>query len=428
MRIEKRVIYGEIILSLCGMVGFLVVNNTSIVMAHVAMLLMICFVAMSLVGFDLMHPYVWFSGFFGLYSIGYPLLYVKGYTKRIIYSKNALLLEMLALVVMLLVITPKKNKKLQDVELNRCSINLGVLNKVIYIVLVGLIMLGGLLVIKNGFSGKEDIYNSGNILLNMIFKMPLILSLFYTISIITIYGRTGKFQTKQMLITMCALLFLTLFSGERDFIFRFVILNVFILWYLKKIEIKHIVILIPIALAGFILSSSYKYYFLTGNMSVSGGDFWYSVLSGEFESASRNLQEVVNHSVWTLGIKGYRQIFFDIIGVFYSGIESTTAWYNNVFYKNSTTQYGFSLVGEGYVIGGALGVVCLFVLVGLIIKWFYKNANRSNYMLAAYMYFTTIVIYSIRADFSTILSGIVKQICIVLLILYIAEKVGRMNS
>ena len=339
-----------------------------------------------------------------------------------------MLLQLLALIVFLLVTTPHKNDKVDQVELTTLSFDLGLLNRIIYILLIVLVLLGGALVIKNGFSGKADVYETGGIFLKMIFRTPLILSMFYAISVITSFARNGKFPLSQMLITMSALLFITLFSGERDFIFRFVILNVFIMWFLKALKLKHLFILGPIAMIGIVLSSNYKYYFLTGNISRSNGGFLHSLIAGEFESASRNLQELINNASYTKGVKGFRQIAFDVMGSVYSGYESTTSWFTNTFYPNSVTQYGFTLVGEGYVIAGVFGIIVLFLIVGLITKWFYMNASNSNYKLAAYMYFITVVIYSIRADLSTILAGIVKQIYLVLLILYIAENLSKIHE
>lgn len=426
--IDKRDFYKEIVLIIVAVLACFIICLNSSIIWHISAMVFVSFVAMLLVGFDLMHPYVWFTGFFCLYSIGYPLMVLIGYGTRIEYTKESMLLQLLALIVFLLVTTPHKNDKVDQVELTTLSFDLGLLNRIIYILLIVLVLLGGALVIKNGFSGKADVYETGGIFLKMIFRTPLILSMFYAISVITSFARNGKFPLSQMLITMSALLFITLFSGERDFIFRFVILNVFIMWFLKALKLKHLFILGPIAMIGIVLSSNYKYYFLTGNISRSNGGFLHSLIAGEFESASRNLQELINNASYTKGVKGFRQIAFDVMGSVYSGYESTTSWFTNTFYPNSVTQYGFTLVGEGYVIAGVFGIIVLFLIVGLITKWFYMNASNSNYKLAAYMYFITVVIYSIRADLSTILAGIVKQIYLVLLILYIAENLSKIHE
>lgn len=428
MLVEKKVFYKELELILCGLIAYCVISNSSSVMMHIFMIVLVCLNAMLLVNFDFMHPYVWFSAFFGLYSVGYPLIVAMGLSNRIVYTKESILLELLALMVLLLIVSPKKNESLNNVELDKVSFDFGIFNRLLYVLLVLLIVLGCVLVVRNGFSGKEDVYSLGSTILKMIFRLPLICSLLYTLSVITIYAKTQKFPFKQMFITTGALLCITLFSGERDFIFRFCILNVFILWYLKLLKLKHFFVLVPVGVFGTIMSSSYKYYFLTGNISMLNGSVLYLFLSGEFESSSRNLQELINNSSYTMGIKGFQQLFYDFIAAFYSGVESTTSWFNSTFYGNSIIQYGFSLVGEGYVIGGTLGVVILFCIVGLIIKWFYRNANKSNYMLAAYMYFNTIVMYSIRADLSTIIAGIVKQIYLVLFILYLTETLSRKRT
>ena len=139
--------------------------------------------------------------------------------------------------------------------------------------------------------------------------------------------------------------------------------------------------MIPIIIVLIPLSSSYKYYFLTGSASVTNNNIIYAFLSGEFESATRNLQALINNSSSTLGVKGLGQIVRDVVAVFNSSIESSTSWFNNTFYPTSKTQYGFTLVGEGYIIAGALGVVLVFAIIGIIIRIMYKKAYNNMYLL-----------------------------------------------
>ncbi|MFQ8582261.1 MAG: O-antigen polymerase [Holdemania massiliensis] len=227
---------------------------------------------------------------------------------------------------------------------------------------------------------------------------------------------------------MLKILVITLFSGERDFIFRFILINILILWVLKILKTKQLIILVPLLFLLIPLSSMFKYYFLRGSVNTLNTNVFHSLFSGEFESASRNLQILINCFDQTNGIKGFSQIILDLVSVFDSSINSTSTWFNSMFYSGSQTQYGFSLVGEGYLIGGYFGVVFLFMLIGVIIKIFYVFSNRNLYLLAAYLYFITITIYSIRGDFGIILSGIAKQICLVLSIVYLCQKISFLKS
>lgn len=152
----------------------------------------------------------------------------------------------------------------------------------------------------------------------------------------------------------------------------------------------------------------------------------HSIFAAEFESAATNLQVVLNHSSSTNGMLGFKQILYDVAGGFFSDIQSTGSLFHQMYYSNSRyVQYGFSLVGEGYFIAGALGVVILFIFVGLIIKFFFLYHRQNIYTVASYFYFITLVIYSIRGDFSVITAGLVKQIGFVVIILYVFEKLSK---
>lgn len=425
MYINKQELFRRIELLVLGVIAYFVITVSSSITVHVLTMIVISLIAMCMVNFNLMHPYVWFSGFFCLYSIGYPLILILGYSSKVGYSKETILYELLALITFLIIVgpsSPNKEKKLDEAKFN---INLGVLNKIIYLALVIVIVFGAVYVSKKGFSGKDEIYNSGSTVLVMVFRLPLILTILYTLSVTATYYRENKFPFNQACLTFIALVLITLFSGERDFIFRFVLINVFILWFLGIIKAKHLIILIPLAILLLPLSSTYKYYFLSGTKSYSNNGLIYSFLSGEFESVSRNLQTLINNRFFTLGTKGVEQLLIDFLAVFSRSIKSLTSWFNSTFYPASKTQYGFTLVGEGYVIAGAVGILLVFIIVGLITKTMYWKAYRNIYSLTAYVYFITVIIYSIRGDLSTIYSALIKQIFLVIFIIYFLEKMGK---
>lgn len=425
MFVEKNTIIKIFHLTWITLMAAVGIYISDSLMIHVFLVLIVCTCAILEVNFDLLHPYTWFSGFMGLYSVAYPLICVMGFPSKVGYSKDTMLYQLLYIYVSLLVITPAFNKDKNNTEKGRMNVDIGVFNRLIYFLMSFLIIVGSIIVYKRGFSGKDDIYMSGDLILLMIFRLPLILTLLYTILVLSIYSKTKKFPFKQMIITAGVLLFITLFSGERDFIFRFLIANIMILWALNILRLKHIFVIAPAFIIILPLSSSYKYFFLTGISTNTNSNLIYSFLSGEFESATRNLQMLINHSDYTKGIKGISLLFDDIVSTFCSNISSPTAWFNETFYPMSKTQYGFTLVGEGYIIGGVLGVIILAMIVGIIVKLFYKNAYKSIYFFAAYIYFITVTVYSIRGDFGTICSALIKQILLVILILKILEKLGK---
>lgn len=425
MYVKRISLQKELKLIVVAIIACTIVIFSNSLYLHILSLLMVCVTAIILVNGELMHPYFWFSAFFGLYSCAYPLMLAMGITAGIGYTKSTMLYQLLALITALLIIGPDNPREDNSLIQNNYNINLGVLNKIIYILLIALIICGALFVYQSGFSGKDDIYNSGNKFLIIIFRLPLILTMLYTLSVMISYSKYGKFPVKQTIITLIALVLITLFSGERDFIFRFLMVNIFVLWFIRKVRIQHLIAMVPVLALLLPLSSTYKYYFLTGTASITNNNIIYSFLSGEFESAARNMQKLINNSSYTMGVKGLKQIGLDLLSVFDSSIKSPTAWFNNTYYPTSKTQYGFTLVGEGYIIAGTIGIVLVFVIVGLIIRLMYKKAYNNIYSLAAYIYFITIIIYSIRADLSTVYAALIKQVFMVLFILRIMEKLSK---
>ena len=78
--------------------------------------------------------------------------------------------------------------------------------------------------------------------------------------------------------------------------------------------------------------------------------------------------------------------------------------------------------------GGMVGIIFLFVLLGILVKVFYINAYKNVYTLSSYLYFITVIIYAIRCDFGLILSAVTKQIGLVVFILWFAERLSKKRS
>lgn len=425
MLVSKKILKQYLVLSISFMIAILLVTLSDNIYVHIGSFIVFSLVAIALVKINLLHPYCWFSAFFCLYSIGHPLMYIIGFSSKIGYTKEIMYLQLLAMFVCLLFVSPKEVKYSDFKSLNGIKMNIGLFNKIILIILVISVLLASIYVIRSGYSGKGEIYELAPLIVKMVFRFPLIISLLYSISVISNYYKNGELPKREIGIIAISLVIITIFSGERDFIFRFLLITVFVLWFLNVLQVKHLLIIAPTLIALVPLSSTYKYFFLRGVKSVTNTNFLQSILAGEFESAGRNLQVLVNNSSTIKGVKGFGQIALDFISVFDSSIVSPSSWFGKTFYPNSQTQYGFTLVGEGYVIGGIIGIIVLFMIVGLIIKYFYKISNRNLYCLSGYMYFITVIIYSIRGDFGTILAAIAKQIVLVLFIVYICEKMAK---
>lgn len=419
--------YAVLILSFMVVVSVVSISNSIIV--HIICFFLFCAIQMVGLRLDLLHPYCWFSAFFALYGCGFPIIIAIGLPSRTTYTKDIMIIQLIALFTFLLVVGPHSNKRNVDVSTENLQIKIGVFNKIINVFLVLIILFTGIYVYRSGYSGKGQIYTEGGILLNAVFKLPLILALLSTVSFISSYSREKKVPTKQLLFSGTALLVITAFSGERDFVFRYVMMIMLAMWFFEIIKIKHLLVLAPIMALSIPLSATYKYYFtqgVTATRAVSSKSLIYSIFYGEFESASCNLQVLLNDTANTKGRFGFTQILYDIASAFYSKIPSTGAWFNQHYYPNSqNVQYGFSIVGEGYVIEGVVGIVVLMAIIALITRWYYNHATYGIYFLGGYIYYITTVIYAIRGDFSNITSALTKQIGLVITILYLAGSVSN---
>lgn len=426
MVLERDILKKYILIMFCFFIAEFLVMITNNMIYHIICMIFFSGICVIVSDFDLMHPYTWFSAFFCLYSIGLPVLTCDGNTHlRAIYTKELIEIQLLAMFVILLVIGPKKIEyKILDKKNN--TLNLGLFNKILYIGLVMTLLGVAVYLSKSGLGGKASIYENGSSLLLILFRLPLFLTMLYSLLMICDWEKNEHVSLKTIIITGIPLFGITLFSGERDFVFRFLIITVIFLFYIGKLKRFHIFLLAPIGIAILILSDKYKYFLSSGLIHDSSESMISKLFAGEFEAASTNLQIVISQKMsHSLGLERY---ILDIASAFTTKIQSASSWFSDLFYAGRTVQYGFSIIGEGYVIGGVVGVIFISVIIGALIRFFYKRACKSVYWYATYLYFITVTIYAIRMDLGTILSAIVKQIGLVLFVVLIAEKLSKKDK
>ncbi|HDR8423099.1 TPA: oligosaccharide repeat unit polymerase, partial [Bacillus cereus] len=336
-------------------------------------MVLLCIGAIIISGFDLIHPYFWYSTIFTLYSISYPILYIN--EKNTLYglSNQLMIMQWLALVVFLIIVTPTKVSRLTTLNFRRVSL----LNKRLYQFLSILIVLSVINITRSGFSTKLDIYESGNIINIIAFRAVLLLIILYIYRLTEKFLFNNQIDTGLIIKTGIVIMLMVIFSGERDILFRYVVITGLILYYFKIIKNIHLPLLIPVAVIAMPLTHVYKYYFLDGTTRVSSLDantnIFFEFLSGEFVTASRNLQVLINNSSMTEGLyNGYTILNATLRTLFLDTDFSLISWYNDTFFPQLTkTGYGFTLVGEGYVNWGYWGIVIVFSIFGLFIKLLY---------------------------------------------------------
>ncbi|MBP3917179.1 O-antigen polymerase [Clostridium sp.] len=402
--------------------GSIIFFSNSIKM-HILGMIVLCVGSMLIVKLDFAHPYVWYSGIFTLYSISYPILYLAGYHNKYGYTNELMIIQWIALVTFLIVVSP-----LDKIKLNTNSINIKNKNgRIVINVIIVMILIGSVIIKSAGYSGKNDIYLSNNTFLNLVFLLSTLLIVMYTFELVNYINKCDSIDVKLIFKVCLSLAILVMFSGERDIIFRTLVVTVMILYILGKLKNKHVMLMLPVGMLMLPLSHIYKYFFLTGNisgnMSFKLKDLLLSFLDGEFVSASRNMQILLNNESFTKGFLEGKGILNDFARIFLRTDFSNGMWFHNTFFTNSRTGYGFTMVGEGYINFGYMGVILVFTIIGLFIRYLYKNAARNIYYLTAYIYAIPLYMYAVRADLANIFSQFVKHLLLSLVLVCILKKI-----
>ncbi len=104
--------------------------------------------------------------------------------------------------------------------------------------------------------------------------------------------------------------------------------------------------------------------------------------------------------------------------------HSNQEWFNNTYLYNPNVQYGFTIVGQGYVHGGVFGIAILAALEGALTRQLYRLCSKDKYGFIIYAYTVPLIIYSTRADFGNIISPMLKYAIGVTLIVMFLERSG----
>jgi hypothetical protein len=414
-----------VILGIMMMLVNLVSTSPAFCVGCIWLYLMLVVVVM---GFDIIHPNVWFVGMLVLYNTGYLILYELGFNMEYGYSKEPIVLASLATLVFTSIM-PGRTK------------NIGLKHHVAYksgaetIVLhtMTIILIATAIIIKvSGFSGKTEIYQNHPII-TKVFSLALIYINFFVLETCASLDLNNRINFLNAVEVFVSITLLTLLSGERDLVFRLILDAALIAYYFKKISLWRFwfwgaivgIVILP-------LSVSIKYFFTAGVLTklniTNFTHVIYKFFSAEFLSASRNLQILVKDASNVKGVMNGTTLINDITTVFGYAPHSALGWFQDRFFYNRGTGMGFTLIGEGYINFGYVGVVLVYSVVALITRWLYLNRNRNIYCLYIYISSVPIFVYANRADLANILSPFVKHILLGGLLFYILrERVSIKN-
>ncbi|MGM0897046.1 MAG: O-antigen polysaccharide polymerase Wzy [Bacillota bacterium] len=392
---------------------------------YIFSILLLSFGATVSVKFNISHPYVWYTAFFTVYALGYPLLilldannpnYMYG------YSKDLFILHWIALVTFLVIVTPKK----VDIKKNRekfKTVNF-FYGKQIFWVFTFLSILFTLFMQAQGFTSKDQLASSNSTLVDFGMRFLLVYILVAAVQIVkdVIEGKKNAFYT-HTLVTFSVLVLVMLATAERDLLLRY-ILVVFFIYYVFLYTKKHSLKLTAIVTLLFLaipFSRSIKFIGLRGEKTTLEDNIIVEFINSEFHTQARNVQLILNNGEYEGVLQG-KAFIYALSKLFNVGEYSGLKWFQETFYMNNRTGMGFSLVGEGYVNLGGIGVILMFVIIGVVIKYAYAYSTKSIYFFIGYLMVIPIAIYSIRADLNNFLSQYSKQVILILLILKLTDE------
>lgn len=380
--------------------------------------------ASSLVAFDITHPYCWFSITFALYNTAYTILYVLGYDVSAGYSGLNAVYTIIAMGIVLFIVggvrIDTQNPLKKGIRINPA------LNEVVFFLLALASIAFSIILLRRGYSGKKDMQAADDIFYKLGVHIVRWMMVLMVIQMNHYFTNGFKKKTiKYLVVSVIAASFLSLCTGERDILFRAVLLIIFILFYYRIIRIRHIFLAIPAGVILMVLSVYYKYYALRGvrNTRYTTGNLIYQFLMTDFHATGRNTQFLINN-LWTKGYFGIKMFFNELfrgIVPFVSYINPSN-WYNYQVYPGSFKGQAFTLVGFGHVISGLSGVILVFIMLGLFIRFTYRNSRKSLYSLSFYLYSISIVAGSYRATLNTIVNMSIKGALVGILISWFLSK------
>lgn len=270
--LSKKDLYNFSILLFAIFFSFSIIFLSENPTFHVLALWITATVAILIVKFEISHPLVWFSSSFVLYSTGYAILYILGYLNSG-YNKENIFMPLVALTVVVLVVGVRKYGSPQFHEKKNSFLLRNNKNKkliefiLLFLILILFVSVAVLFITP--FESKNDLLANKNIFFIIGVYSTRFISFFCCFYMLLFIDIDKKKTKLFILISSILIILLSLFTGDRDAMFRFFVILIITLYVLRKISKKTIISLIPIGVIFLIASRYFKYYFVTGELKDS---------------------------------------------------------------------------------------------------------------------------------------------------------------
>lgn len=401
-------------------------QDETVALIGIIVLASTCFILSKL---DIMHPYTWFIPLFTMYIISDPILILLGLKMDFGYLYNLLLYNWIALVVIAVILGPTLlNYNKDNFSISLLDNHFKIILKPIYIISVLLTSVLFAYVIKSGISTKKDLALDSSFVTGFasffslfILSFGLLLSLHFL----------SKSKSKILLIFTFfwgALAFLII--GERNIILSLAWITLFLVNVLYKKINKTLIIITALSVIALLpFMQSLKSFAVSGEITteIDYSQFQTEIFNAEFQSASRNFHQLLSmQDYWTY--YWGETLIWDVMRSFLPFFDyiSPTEWFTQTFngdlYEIGGGR-GFSVLAEGYMNFGLLGVIIWAILLALFIKTLYKLSINNIIWLNIYILAMPIIIYVTRADFANLMSQLGKQIIIPIFTIFIAMHI-----
>lgn len=219
-----------------------------------------------------------------------------------------------------------------------------------------------------------------------------------------------------LLILFCMVLSLmvSMIIGERDLMLSAILGTFFVYYSFNKVSKKKIALF---GMLGILLVAGSTQVKQISSRSDSQNEktLEESVFGGEFITSGRNFNTILddkNNWNFQYGIGLCYDMIHAVIPSFIIDVPNSTGWYNERYNEMRDEGYGagFSFLAEGYLQVGYFGVILWAIIISFIMRFLYYHSNKSVFGLAAYIFMISDIMYSMRGDFSYILSPLLKQV------------------
>jgi hypothetical protein len=386
---------------------------------------------------DLLHPYTWYAPVFLLYSTFFPIQVWSEKRMGLGFLHEVCLLEWVALATFIVVVGPSRRQAVPPLKL---LTRLGEASLPVFWISAGVAAIVFWYLRTLGFISKHEIALSSSPIVSLGGPAFSVLTLAFAA---VLASKLASRRIPYILIATTVALSLggLLIAGERDMVIRVIVVVVFLLHALyRRIKAGELAALFFLGLLILTVSAQFRNLMLETNpMPYSFQDPTQEIIGGEFAAAGMNLEGVIEemqHEDFFWG----ETLWWDVKRVFIPGFmeyPTTTPgrWYNQRRFPVLLAHgggRGFTVVGEGYMNFGPVGVIIWFIMLGLMVKKLYFRAGRSGFWFVTYIVSTTLFLYVIREDFANLFSQMLKHIVFPLVVIYavahVIEKLGLQQA